>query len=642
MSVAKAGALALPVFRKKATSPQSCPIRPSRSPSPSMSTKEGDAAPIRFPRPKGLVEAAAKTGALGLPRFRKKNVLPSSLPAKASRSPSASMSAKAGEAELPASGRSLGPGVKAGVLAVPVFRKWSVVPSASPTKASRSPSASMSAKAGCRQRAGVGDAERVERGRREFRRGRRPRVLEEVRVAVGRAGEDVEVAVAVDVREGRLRVVEAPVEEQSRLEDRRPGRRGLGDRRRREQRRREGEPRAGARDAPPGRAIGAADAAQPRQLEAGLAQDPVRGSGRHASSHPTPAEPLASNERPAPPHAPRAAAPSSSSSGPMPQPGPAGGRQLAVVEQAGAVRVAAAVAAPVDLAVGVVVEAVVALEGGELAGVGGVRAAGVEAEVDAAVAVVVEAVGAGVGVEQDVLEQNDARVWSPTSTSRSPSPSTSALSGEERVPTSTRPKGFTSATAKAGAASRARVLEEARVAVVGADEDVEIAVAVDVGEVGRRARADVHEAEGVRAAHREGRSRGRARVRQVGEAAVDPADERVGVAVGIEVAEGREARARQAEGLGAPPPRTRERPLRRCSRRRPCPRRGRGPSRHRRRRARPRRRSRRRGSRPTARRRAERSRRASRSRTVRSRRRGCRPRRRGRRPPSTSASAGVE
>jgi hypothetical protein len=72
----KAGALAVPVFRKKNVLPHCSPTKASRSPSPSMSAKAGDANSGQLASPKGWVEGAAKAGALAVPVFAKRIVSP--------------------------------------------------------------------------------------------------------------------------------------------------------------------------------------------------------------------------------------------------------------------------------------------------------------------------------------------------------------------------------------------------------------------------------------------------------------------------------------------------------------------------------------------------------------------------------------
>ena len=72
------------------------------------------------------------------------------------------------------------------------------------------------------------------------------------------------------------------------------------------ERRRESELLPGLRDAPPRRAVGAAHAPQPRQLEARLAQEPAGGFGRHVGDCPPRAPPasIAARKRgPTPPSA---------------------------------------------------------------------------------------------------------------------------------------------------------------------------------------------------------------------------------------------------------------------------------------------------------------------------------------------------
>ena len=210
--------------------------------------------------------------------------------------------------------------------------------------------------------------------------------------------------------------------------------------------------------------------------------------------------------------------------------------------------------------------------------------------------------GAGVAEEDRVAAAN-----SPTNASRSPSPSMSASSGAAVNPTSDKPKGLLAGAAKAGAVAvrccgrrscccrrcrRARrdrrrrrcrrgrgrhgprrrrgragwstgrrrrgptlagVAEEERVADEVADERVEVAVAVDVGEVGsdeaRRRRS------GRRGwwTGRRSRCRGRAGVAEDERVAVGLADEGVEVAVAVDVGQlgrGVGPHIVQAEGVG--------------------------------------------------------------------------------------------
>ena len=85
-----------------------------------------------------------------MPVLRKKTVLPCSSPTKASRSPSLSMSTSVGLANFPISVRPKFPDsrTKTGGPALPVLRKNWVMPLLLPTSASRSPSPSMSASVG--------------------------------------------------------------------------------------------------------------------------------------------------------------------------------------------------------------------------------------------------------------------------------------------------------------------------------------------------------------------------------------------------------------------------------------------------------------------------------------------------------------
>ena len=150
---AKAGAEEVPVLWKKTVLPQRSPMKASRSPSPSMSAKTGAAARPTLLIPKGLaVESSVKSGAAEVPVLLKKAVVPSVPPIKASRSPSPSISTKSGAARVPTSlipkALVVEPPEKSGAAEVPVFRKKTVVPLIWPMKASRSPSASMSAKTG--------------------------------------------------------------------------------------------------------------------------------------------------------------------------------------------------------------------------------------------------------------------------------------------------------------------------------------------------------------------------------------------------------------------------------------------------------------------------------------------------------------
>ena len=93
------------------------------SPSPSMSTKSN--LPEISLKPNELAAGTAKTGMLAGPIFLKNTVLPASLPIKASKSPSLSISVKVGLAPLNPNGLLIA-AVKAGLVAVPRFLKKSV------------------------------------------------------------------------------------------------------------------------------------------------------------------------------------------------------------------------------------------------------------------------------------------------------------------------------------------------------------------------------------------------------------------------------------------------------------------------------------------------------------------------------------
>nr|WP_240592738.1 hypothetical protein [Macromonas bipunctata] len=151
LAAANAALLTVPVLRANQMSPVASPTKASRSPSPSTSTNATLARDSTVTKPKGLVLAAAKAALLAVPVFRKNSVLPSLLPTKASKSPSPSMSTSVGLALSPTSLRPKGLVLttpKAALLTVPVLRKNSVLPSLLPTKASKSPSASMSTNTG--------------------------------------------------------------------------------------------------------------------------------------------------------------------------------------------------------------------------------------------------------------------------------------------------------------------------------------------------------------------------------------------------------------------------------------------------------------------------------------------------------------
>ena len=73
----KSGAVDVPVFSKKTVLPNLSPMKASRSPSPSMSTKSEAALKPTSLIPKGLVvEPPEKSGAAEVPEFWKKTVLP--------------------------------------------------------------------------------------------------------------------------------------------------------------------------------------------------------------------------------------------------------------------------------------------------------------------------------------------------------------------------------------------------------------------------------------------------------------------------------------------------------------------------------------------------------------------------------------
>ena len=219
-AAAKAGASRARCCGRRSCCRRSSPTKASRSPSPSMSASVGRGSVPTSARPKGLVEAAAKAGAVAVPVLRKKIVLPSSCPTKASRSPSPSMSAKAGAALVPdvgqaeGVGRGAGEGRRGGGAGVAEDDRVAVGRRRS--KASRSPSPSMSAKSATAEAPTSVRPKGLVDGGGERRRGGAAGVAEEDRVAEPLPIEGVEVAVAVDVGERRAR--QEP--------RRRPGRRG--------------------------------------------------------------------------------------------------------------------------------------------------------------------------------------------------------------------------------------------------------------------------------------------------------------------------------------------------------------------------------------------------------------------------------
>ncbi|MBB3265821.1 hypothetical protein FHW79_003454 [Azospirillum sp. OGB3] len=99
------------------------------------------------------------------------------------------------------------------------------------------------------------------------------------------------------------------------------------------------------------------------------------------------------------------------------------------------------------------------------------------------------------------------------------------------------------------------VAEEQGGAGMVADEQVEIAVTVDVHESGKRAaRADVGDPERIGAVQREGRRQRRSGVSEVERVAVCVADEQVEIAVAVEVGQHRSCLASdvgEAEAVGA-------------------------------------------------------------------------------------------
>ncbi len=97
---------------------------------------------------------------------------------------------------------------------------------------------------------------------------------------------------------------------------------------------------------------------------------------------------------------------------------------------------------------------------------------------------------------------------------------------------------------------RAGLLEIAQRAVVLADEDVEVAVAVEVGEAGRaEVTRDAVERIGGSGARREGRRNGRAGVLEIVQGALEIPDDGVEVAVAVEVGEARRAVAPHSDGV---------------------------------------------------------------------------------------------
>ena len=127
------------------------PMNASKSPSPSTSAKAGLTEYGNGESPNGFATGGANTGAVVVPVFAKKNVPPATSPTKASRSPSPSMSTKVGTLKSPTSvspnGSTIG-AANAAMVGVPMFARKRVLPSAPPTNPSRSPSPSRSASVG--------------------------------------------------------------------------------------------------------------------------------------------------------------------------------------------------------------------------------------------------------------------------------------------------------------------------------------------------------------------------------------------------------------------------------------------------------------------------------------------------------------
>ena len=140
-----------------------------------------------------------------------------------------------------------------------------------------------------------------------------------------------------------------------------------------------------------------------------------------------------------------------------------------------------------------------------------------------------------------VLEGEERPVSSPATRSRSPSPSRSPSAGAERHRRPGRRADWPRRCARERRARRvARVLEvdERRHRLVARDQ-IEIAVAIEVAERRRRVRADVVAIERVRGARAQPRRPGRraARVLEVGEGAVRIARNEIEIAVAVEIAE---------------------------------------------------------------------------------------------------------
>ncbi|KAA1055019.1 hypothetical protein FH063_006295 [Azospirillum argentinense] len=117
-----------------------------------------------------------------------------------------------------------------------------------------------------------------------------------------------------------------------------------------------------------------------------------------------------------------------------------------------------------------------------------------------------------------------------------------------------QPEGIGALQREAGSRRRADVPEEHHVAVVVADQRVEVAVAVDVHEGGGGGASDAAQSEGIGAHQREGGSRRRADVAVDHRVAVEVADQRVERTVSVDVHEGRggvHIERAQPEGVGA-------------------------------------------------------------------------------------------
>ena len=115
------------------------------------------------------------------------------------------------------------------------------------------------------------------------------------------------------------------------------------------------------------------------------------------------------------------------------------------------------------------------------------------------------------------------------------------------------PEGVRRKGGEGGRARAPRVLEEPGIALEPAGEEVEVAVAVDVREGGYREETGARDAEGVRRVAREVRHAPRARVLEEDDTQVVGAHQGVEVAVAVEIGEDRPRRdseVGQAEGMG--------------------------------------------------------------------------------------------